>query len=140
LNWLPKVLERRVRIILCFIRVDYTLHTTHCCRDNATVVNCTVAARPCNVFAVLRRVRNCLTIITIIIIFVFAVTNSFVGWVSWFVKTVPEMTYKVSSGMLSHYSVNLFTVITTYACLNSTCPHIFIILQYHLVFELVFET
>jgi len=45
---------------------DCSWLNTHCCRDNATVVNCMVAARPCNVFVVLRRVRNCLTIIIII--------------------------------------------------------------------------
>ena len=34
---------------------------TYCCRDSATVV--TVDARPCNVSVVLRRVRNCWSII-----------------------------------------------------------------------------
>jgi len=45
---------------------DSSWLNTHCCRDNATVVNRMVAARPCNVFVVLRRVRNSRTIIIII--------------------------------------------------------------------------
>jgi len=40
----------------------------HCCRDNTTLVNRMVDARPCNGFVVLRRVRNSRTIIIIIII------------------------------------------------------------------------
>jgi len=44
------------------------LLVTESCRDSATVVNCMVDARPCNVFVVLRRVRNSRTIIIIIII------------------------------------------------------------------------
>jgi len=41
---------------------------TYCCRDSVTVVNRMVDARPCNVFVLLRRVRNCRSIIIIIII------------------------------------------------------------------------
>jgi len=47
---------------------DCSWLNTHCSRDNATVVNRMVAAHPCNVFVVLRPVRNCLTIIIIIIV------------------------------------------------------------------------
>jgi len=43
------------------------LFVTESCRDSATVVNRMVDARPCNVFVVLRRVRNSRTIIIIII-------------------------------------------------------------------------
>ena len=42
----------------------------NCCRDSVTRVNRMVDARPCNVIDVLRRVRNCRTIIIIIIIII----------------------------------------------------------------------
>jgi len=41
-----------------------------------------------------------------------------VGWVIWPVKIVPEMTYKVSSGMLSldtHFNSTILTLTTGYA-------------------------
>jgi len=41
---------------------------TYCCRDSVTVVNRMVEARPCNVFVVLRRVRNSWTIIIIMLV------------------------------------------------------------------------
>jgi len=44
---------------------DCSWLNTHCCRDNATVVNRMVDARPCNVFVVLRRISNSRTIIII---------------------------------------------------------------------------
>ena len=47
------------------------LLVTESCRDSATVVNRMVDARPCNVFVVLRRVRNSRTIIIIIIIIIY---------------------------------------------------------------------
>jgi len=54
-------------------------HNAH----NATVVNRMVAAHPCNVFVVLRRVRNGLTIIIIIIMCLLLTERHCCFWLVW---------------------------------------------------------